>query len=241
MAVTQGHGNPAWTRDEVLLALNLYFECEGQVPGPSDPRVIALSQTLRALPLHLHSAKNERFRNPDGVAFKLQNIRQVATGAGLGNVSSMDRQVWAEFGPQPQRVTELVKALTASDLFDEISEADVLALDDDAVFAEGRLLTALHCKRERHPRLRREFLKRRAHSLHCDACGDGPKVGSEALRDAGFEAHHRVPLASGGVRSTRLADLALLCATCHRLIHRAISRERRWVQIQELQALLGKA
>jgi 5-methylcytosine-specific restriction protein A len=49
MAVTQGHGNPNWTRDEVLLALDLYLRCADRVPGPTDSRVIGLSEDLRLL------------------------------------------------------------------------------------------------------------------------------------------------------------------------------------------------
>lgn len=93
MAVTHGHGNPHWTRDEVILALDLYFDCKGKVPGAADPRVQELSEVLRAFPHHGASARKDSFRNPDGVAFKLQNIRQVATGKGLGNVSKADREV----------------------------------------------------------------------------------------------------------------------------------------------------
>ncbi len=33
MAVTQGHGNPHWTRDETLLAVALYLAVDGKVPS----------------------------------------------------------------------------------------------------------------------------------------------------------------------------------------------------------------
>ena len=32
---------------------------------------------------------------------------------------------------------------------------------------------------------------------------------------------------------------ALLCANCHRLVHRAISREKRWLTLEECKATLG--
>src|SRR5581483_8043912 len=98
MAVTHGHGNPAWTRDEIILALDLYLDCQGHIPSSSDPRVLALSELLRSFPYHSRAARQASFRNTDGVSFKLQNLRQVATGKGLGNVSNMDRAVWKEFG-----------------------------------------------------------------------------------------------------------------------------------------------
>ena len=104
MTVTHGHGNPDWTRDEVVLALDLYFGCNGSIPSKSDARVVALSKLLRVFPYHANAARRESFRNPDGVVFKLQNLRQVATGKGLGNVSRTDREVWGELGNNQRRV-----------------------------------------------------------------------------------------------------------------------------------------
>src|SRR5437016_489117 len=105
MARTHGHGNPRWTRDEVILALDLYFKCGERIPSRDDARVQELSRLLRRLPHHEEESRKESFRNADGVAFKLQNLRQVATGRGLGNVSETDRVVWTEFGGQRDKVT----------------------------------------------------------------------------------------------------------------------------------------
>lgn len=240
MAVTQGHGNPNWTRDETLLALHLYQRLGGQVPGPDDQQIIALSQRLRSLPVHRAAEKRDSFRNPAGVAFKLQNIRQVATGHGLGNVSSLDRAMWQEFGGAPELVQRLVDAIAVEVASGEVDAAAVAAVDDDEEFAEGRVLTALHRKRERNPKLRSRLLFKRqeAGTLRCDCCNDGPKLPTLDLALAGFEAHHITPLAQSTRSATRLSDLALLCATCHRLIHRAMHLHRRWVGVDELRPLM---
>jgi 5-methylcytosine-specific restriction protein A len=97
MAVTKGHGNPDWTRDETVLALDLYFHCDRIVPGRADPRVKELSDLLRTIPWSPDVKRNDRFRNPDGVRFKLQNLRSVETMRGLKNISAMDRTIMAEF------------------------------------------------------------------------------------------------------------------------------------------------
>lgn len=83
MAVTKGQGNPDWTREEVILALDLYHSLDGKIPNSKDERVCELSRTLRAFPHHRLAARTESFRNPAGVAFKLQNLRSVSTGRGL--------------------------------------------------------------------------------------------------------------------------------------------------------------
>ncbi|MFE5143264.1 HNH endonuclease [Streptomyces fagopyri] len=43
---------------------------------------------------------------------------------------------------------------------------------------------------------------------------------------AGYiEVHHRPPLHISGVTETRIADLALLCADCHRMCHKSFPGE----------------
>lgn len=232
MAVTHGHGNPNWTRDEVILALDLYFDCKGNVPGQSDPRVVALSALLRAFPHHSVAARRESFRNPDGVAFKLQNLRQVATGKGLGNVSRTDRAIWEELGHDPKRTKKLA-ALIQTGV--EVVRGEKEESNNDDVFAEGKVVTETHLRRERNPKLRKLLLdqRRTAGSLCCDICRTAPASHEATLHEAIFEAHHIVPLAAGQERNTKVKDLALVCANCHRMIHRAIAQDKRWLTIEE--------
>jgi len=65
--------NPPWSREETLLALNLYFRL-GKLPDDSHPEVIRLSQILSQLPTNRVPSGNEKFRNPNGVAMKLANL-----------------------------------------------------------------------------------------------------------------------------------------------------------------------
>lgn len=60
------------------------------------------------------------------------------------------------------------------------------------------------------------------------------------MQEAMFEAHHLIPLAEAGERKIRLADLALLCACCHRLIHRAMVLKLGWVSIAEVRSMLRR-
>jgi 5-methylcytosine-specific restriction enzyme A len=240
MAVTHGHGNPNWTRDEVILALDLYFDCKGRIPGQSDPRVKALSELLRAFPHHSVAARKESFRNPDGVAFKLQNLRKVATGKGLGNVSRIDREVWNELGHDPKRTEHLAALIRAGiEIVEDVEEDS----GNDDVFAEGRVVTETHVRRERDPKLRKRLIEQRRKSggLKCDLFGCTAIGHSPELREAVYEAHHLVPLSAGQERKTQLKDMALLCANCHRMVHRAIVQSKRWLSIEEAaDAIIGK-
>jgi 5-methylcytosine-specific restriction protein A len=52
---------------------------------------------------------------------------------------------------------------------------------------------------------------------------------------AGFaECHHKLPLAAGE-RRTLLSDLAIVCANCHRMLH----RRSPWLTVEELQEILA--
>ena len=105
---------------------------------------------------------------------------------------------------------------------------------------EGKQKLRLHLFRERDVDVRKRLLRARAATgLSCDVCGAKGDHLSEELRDAMFEAHHSSDPIANGVRTTRKEDVALLCACCHRLIHRLVSRTGRWVTVKEAKSLLA--
>jgi 5-methylcytosine-specific restriction protein A len=148
----------------------------------------------------------------------------------------MDRAIMEEFGDRPDEVKRLADLIRAGiEVRDKIETAPA-----EDKFYEGRLLTQLHYIRERNPKLRAKLLESRLPTgFSCDVCAISYPTLPAELHEAAFEAHHVVPIASGQ-RVTRLADMALLCACCHRLIHRAIATERRWLTVDEARKLLFK-
>ena len=192
-------------------------------------RVIDVSTTLRSLPIHADASKNGKFRNPDGVVFKTGNIKKVATGRGLGNVANADREAWRQYGHDPGLVKVLAARIREQVVRPEVTTPEVALVEPDEEFAEGRIFTAIHKVRERSPQLRKKLLaaRRRIGPLACDACDSPAVITDPTLSDAGFEAHHVVPLAIANREPTRLSDMAVLCATCHRLIHRAMHIQRK--------------
>lgn len=241
MAVTHGHGNPNWTRDETILALDAYFTNRGRNLSARDPVIVELSETLRRLPYHQEAARQPTFRNPDGAAFKVQNLKSQETGKGLQNVSRMDREIWNEFKGSPAEVARLADLIRSGIAAEPAQDAD--APEEDIEFYEGRLLTRAHLRRERDRRLRAELLRRRREkdAVACDLCGHRHLEVAPDFRDAAFEAHHVVPIAVAGQRPTRLTDVALLCATCHRLIHKLIAKNRTWLAISDAKLLIRPA
>jgi hypothetical protein len=93
-----------WTREEIILAMDLYVRSGGlgggyHLPGPKAPEIIQLSQLLRALSAYPSEMWPEKYRNEEGVALKLQNLRSVETSGqhGMPAASRMDATVWRDF------------------------------------------------------------------------------------------------------------------------------------------------
>jgi 5-methylcytosine-specific restriction protein A len=157
--------------------------------------------------------------------------------SGIGKGGREQKAVWDEFAHDPKRLHEIAALIRTT--IDLPPEKRPPAYDEDDITEapEGRLLTALHRWRERNHKIvdqrKKQGLKEGA--LRCDACKfDFGKVYGE--RGNGFiEAHHMRPLhtlSEGSI--TRAEDLALLCANCHRMIHRA----RPWLSMEELKELV---
>ncbi|MBN8868263.1 MAG: HNH endonuclease [Solirubrobacterales bacterium] len=106
----------------------------------------------------------------------------------------------------------------------------------DAV--EGRILTRVHRTRERNRKLveqKKETVLNREGRLKCEVC-DFDFESTYGARGHGFiECHHTIPLSEVDEGSrTKLSDLALVCANCHRMIH----AKSPWLTMDELTDLL---
>jgi 5-methylcytosine-specific restriction protein A len=66
--------NPKWTRDELILALDLYFRCTPLKTNKDHHEIVKLSNILNSLPIHPKKLEYEKFRNPNGVYMKLCNF-----------------------------------------------------------------------------------------------------------------------------------------------------------------------
>jgi hypothetical protein len=110
-----GKRSPAWHRDEIILALDLYVRSGclggGALPLKADAAVAEVSRRISALTIWGSSERADTFRNPAGVALKLANFRaierDVAVGqelaganelpSGMGSYSRLDRIVFEEY------------------------------------------------------------------------------------------------------------------------------------------------
>lgn len=239
MPITDGHGNAKWTREESILALDLLYR-HGRSISESHPDVQELSALLRRSTLHRPEKRQNSFRNPAGVEFKIQNLMSAIDPKRKLSASDVDREITAAY-PEHLRdeVASIARALRVTLDLPAVQDDEI---PDDEVFIEGRWLTARHRHRDR--RLRKRLLFNLRHeALKCEMCDHSRPKLERDFQESLYEAHHRIPLAKAeGQRSTRVADMALLCACCHRLIHKLIAHEKRWVSVAEARAIaLGEA
>lgn len=92
--------NPAWTSDELILALDLYFRVNPLHTSEKNPEIQALSRLLNELPVHKERPEPAQFRNPNGVYMKLCNYLRFDPdykGKGLTRGGRQEEQIWREF------------------------------------------------------------------------------------------------------------------------------------------------
>lgn len=222
--------NPPWTRDELILALDLYFQENPLHTSQKNPKIVELSFVLNKLPVHTDRPQEELFRNPNGVYMKMCNYLRLDPSneaAGLTAGGKLEKVVWKEFAGDRDRLSKVAAAIRAG--IEVVSSQDVEKLgideDPDEEFPEGRVLTALHRRRERSRKVvrkKKEAVLAATGALCCEACDFDFVVQYGDLGHGFAECHHKTPVSElKNTRSTRLSDLAILCANCHRMIHRS--------------------
>ena len=90
---------------------------------------------------------------------------------------------------------------------------------------EGRILLRTHKLRERQPRLvlqKKQAILAETGRLACEACDFDFAAFYGGLGENFAECHHRIPLSESAESTvTCLGDLAIVCANCHRMLHRS--------------------
>ncbi|TDW18579.1 HNH endonuclease [Kribbella kalugense] len=229
-----------WTRDEIILACDLVMANGWKELRASRPEVVELSQLLVRAPLHPTAVRDDKFRNPNGVGRKTSDIAtQHPDYRGRPTRGNrLDRTVLDEFRTEPERMRRVAAEIRAA-----IERGDVETLPTSEIVAEdveaqeGRILFARHLRRERSPELRRRKLAQvqaEGLAVACEVCGFDFAVAYGERGRGYIEVHHVLPLHVSGTIKTRLQDLALLCANCHRMAHRGV-----WITPSALRELLA--
>jgi predicted HNH restriction endonuclease len=84
----------------------------------------------------------------------------------------------------------------------------------------------------------KELAQSQGKPLRCACCGFDFEAMYGEVGQGYIEAHHIVPVSELPARGgqTRIEDLVLVCANCHRMLH----RRRPWLGLTELRKLLRR-
>jgi len=227
-----GEKNPAWSRDELILALDLYRTNPKSPPGKASAVVKALSDLLNKMQRLSGHPVSDKFRNANGVYLKMMNFRALDPAfikqgkVGMKAGGALEKVVWAEYHNRWDALAEDAKAIR--DTVESADETAVskLPVSDPYEGEEGGVIMRLHKRYERDPKI---IAKKRkaaieAECLKCEVCEfDFEKEYGELGRGYA-EVHHIKPVHTliAGTK-TKLSDLAILCANCHRMAHRTRS------------------
>ena len=226
--------NPKWHRDEIILALDLYFRIENGQMHSKNVEVIKLSEILNKLPIYINRPDAEKFRNSNGIAIKLGNFMAIDpdySGKGMTSFSKLDKAVFMEFYKNKEdlhRIASQIKETTSSS--ETLNNLYYIPDDEDEEnykVKEGKVIYKLHKSIERNNKInirkKKEYYIKNG-KLDCEVCGFDFHEIYGKLGDGFIECHHRIPLhVIGNQTETSLDDLALVCPNCHRMLHRGIN------------------
>ncbi|WP_405820219.1 HNH endonuclease [Streptomyces sp. NBC_00838] len=222
--------SPAWTRDELLLICSRLVDSDWRQLRAYQASTRELAELLRSLPLHLGAAHElPEFRSATSVSRKSADLitsRPGYTGPATRG-GQLTREIAEAFSAREAEMMQAARALEAgisSGALVQIPEQPDEMGEDGSTAPEGRLLARWAIFRERNPRLRKQKIaetKKLGQPVQCSVCDFNFSEIYGALGADYIEVHHVLPLHATGPRETRLEDLALLCANCHRMCHRS--------------------
>lgn len=188
-------------------------------------KLIAKTDVLNAIPVSTTLWKDVNFQGiSQGNACEIANISNIA------NYDILLQDIWEKFVP-------FFRAdYISSTNFTESIEAEIENTDSTISVMEGKLRLVTHFARERDRNIIRAKKKQALQSgnLNCEICQFSfiDKFGVEFI-----ECHHKTPISQSGVTETTLNDLGLVCANCHRMLHKKFNGN--FLTMEELKELIS--
>lgn len=218
--------NPKWTEQEILIALDFYFDYYMfENISATDPLIEELSTRIRDLRIYGPNEVEDynKFRNASSVHLKLRNLKFIDTGGaeGLKGGSALDRELFQRYEDKPILLKQNIKSFyhTRTSTF----SSDFM--DEPFLTTEGKEFYRTHLDRERDKGIVNK-VKMKALSIgncKCEICDfDFYEMYGNLGADF-IECHHRTPIGQKfiGERITTENDLALVCSNCHSILHRS--------------------
>ncbi len=167
--------NPDWNREEIILALDLYFKMDyGQMHG-RNPDIVQLSKDLRKLNIHSNIPDKEKFRSANSVALKLAKLKrtdQNFKGKGMRDGGKLEKEIWNEF--HRHRDTLKNEADLIRQLYLKQNDENKSTAKEPNTTYKSDFLFKFHKNRETDPlviKVKKEMVLTNSKSLRCEVCG----------------------------------------------------------------------
>lgn len=207
--------------------------------GVKPKGIIGCGYVVRDRYEHLHwdadRARRGETAGRNDLSFRALSETPIVTLSELD--SQFPRRKWT-----PESSGTIIPDLIATELWKRIQSKPSASFltsthDEVKVYAEGRLRITTSKNYDRDPEARQSCLQH--HGYACRVCGfDFEKVYG-SIGSQFIEVHHLIQLADAGPdhEVEPSADLAPVCANCHRMLHKT----RPPIAIEELQTILKDA
>ncbi len=215
--------NPTWNREELILALDLYFRMDyGQMHG-TNPDIIQLSKDLRSLNIHTEIPNKENFRSVNSVALKLANLKksdQNFKGKGMRDGGKLEKEIWKEFHRHRdtlKKEADLIRQLYLKPKSEKKSVAS-----EPKVNYKSEFLFQFHKNRETDPlvnKIKKEMVLTNSKSLKCEVCGYNSVTVFGELGNDLMEIHYNKELKKEpGLEASLMEDFIIVCSNCHKAL-----------------------
>jgi 5-methylcytosine-specific restriction protein A len=203
---------------KLFLSMNQGTTCVRAEAGKKTHEVLR----NRAARMAMRVIENAEHFTSDSIQLgsKSSLARDYEAGHAFGKTYSLD-----DLPSEPKMVSDFHAMMRA---YIELDEAGGF-FTSETIEADASSLTSVIEKnvRARHTRIERNssatLVAKKGKPAICQACGFDFSVAYGDLGDGFIEAHHLVPLSSiphGKTLTYTANDFALLCANCHRMVHR---------------------
>ncbi|NCB25243.1 MAG: hypothetical protein EOM12_06890 [Verrucomicrobiae bacterium] len=209
--------NARWTRDEVILGLDVLFSTGGKNLSQESEAIVELSDLLNSLPLIPPSERGETFRNPAGVSSQLSRFQwSLNLNDRRARVNSLFYIVYDEFKDDMLLLSRIAASIRRNRSFVVQNVISTFSFPEETFFQEGILLYTLHRYLEHHWGVR--FSKEHP---HCSLCAINPESVYILGDDAMFLEPHLLTPPQDMEPEMRFSenDFVIVCPNCHKFLH----------------------
>lgn len=213
--------NPDWTREELILALDLYYNLNQGQMHKGHPDVIKLSNELRVLNFHKHIPDKTKFRNPSGISRRLGNFKTMDSsysGKGLRNSGKLAKEIFIEFSNNRNKLkkeADLIRQLyLKNEIKSKVSE-EIDKYNTDYFYK-------YHKNRETDPlvlKVKKSIVNADYKKLKCEVCGfDSVEFYGEIADDL-MEIHYNKEFnEEKEILLNDINDFIIVCSNCHKVL-----------------------